>query len=115
MNKRLRKKKHVGEFKQYGFELKIKLKPGHTQEEINDDFFDRLIAKIEAASLSVGGGGHDLEVEFFVMRCGPRRGKWWRQDSAAEGDREVARAIAESFPEFVESVDTGLLVDAWGA
>ena len=112
MKKRLRKKKHLGEFKQYGFELTIKLKPGHSVEEIND-FYIPLLDKIEEKSLSVGGGGNGLEIGFFTTRRGPRRGKWFSTQSATENDRVTMREIAESFPEFVESVEVGPLVDAW--
>jgi uncharacterized protein YggL (DUF469 family) len=56
VNKRLRKKKRVGEFKELGFELLGYLRPGISDGDI-DAFVDRLIVVVEARKLGFGGGG----------------------------------------------------------
>ena len=56
MNKRLRKKKRVGEFKEFGFELLGDLRRGISDDDINA-FVDRLIVVVEARKLGFGGGG----------------------------------------------------------
>lgn len=56
MNKRLRKKKRVGEFTELGFELLGYIRPGISNDDI-DAFVDRLIVVVEARRLGFGGGG----------------------------------------------------------
>lgn len=57
MRRRLRKKKHLGEFHQYGFSLVCLLREGLSSEEF-DSFVDTFIADaIEARGLIFGGGG----------------------------------------------------------
>lgn len=51
MNKRLRKKKHLGEFRQMGFTIECQLRPGS-----GDRFIDDLIDIVDH-DLCVGGGG----------------------------------------------------------
>ncbi|MFP2961779.1 50S ribosome-binding protein YggL [Myxococcus sp. 1LA] len=79
MNKRLRKKKRGGEFKELGFELLGDLRPGISDVDI-DAFVDRLIVVVEARKLGFGGGGgRDGKFEGFVTRIG--------RGSATEDDR----------------------------
>jgi hypothetical protein len=56
MNKRLRKKKCVGEFKEFGFELFADLRSGISDDDI-EAFVDRLIVVVEVRKLAFGGGG----------------------------------------------------------
>jgi uncharacterized protein YggL (DUF469 family) len=54
MRKRLRKKKHVGEFREYGVEFAATVKPGVDFDAFCDDFIDECI---ESRGLAFGGGG----------------------------------------------------------
>ncbi|RRJ96004.1 DUF469 family protein [Opitutaceae bacterium TAV4] len=57
MKKRLRKKKHLGEFRQFGFELTCRFQTDVPVERF-DRFVDEFIADaIEADGLTFGGGG----------------------------------------------------------
>ena len=56
MNKRLRKKRHLGEFKEYMFDFSLKLRPELTESEL-DVWLDDLLDVIVASKLSIGGGG----------------------------------------------------------
>ena len=53
MKKRLRKKKHFGEFKELGFEVRGDLRPGLSGNDL-EAFVDRLIEIVEARSLAFG-------------------------------------------------------------
>ena len=93
MKKRLRKKKHLGEFKELGFEVRGDLRPGLCGNDL-EAFVDRLIDVVEARSLAFGGGaGRDDKLEGFVTRAG--RGSATEEDRAAlaaflDGDKEIA-------------------------
>jgi len=50
MKKRLRKKKHLGEFAVFGYSLEI-----CTKSHNDEDFFDRFINEIELLQLQFGG------------------------------------------------------------
>ena len=57
MRKRLRKKKHLGEFRQMGFSVDCQLRSGLSAAEF-DQFTDEFIVQaIEAHGLVFGGGG----------------------------------------------------------
>ena len=57
MRKRIRKKKHLGEFRQVGFSVDCKLRPGLSAAEF-DQFTDEFIINaVEAHGLVFGGGG----------------------------------------------------------
>ncbi len=61
MNKRLRKKKHRGEFKEMDFRVAVRMQPNLSVEEWNH-FMDRFIAEaIEANGLMFGGGGRESD------------------------------------------------------
>jgi uncharacterized protein YggL (DUF469 family) len=55
VKKRLRKKKHLGEFKELGFEVRSDRRPGLSGNDL-EAFVDRLIDIVEARSLAFGGG-----------------------------------------------------------
>jgi uncharacterized protein YggL (DUF469 family) len=68
MKKRLRKKKHYGEFTEYGFEITIT----RNRQKDFDEFFDSFILEaIEGNNCSCGGGGVEDKLE-FVVECGTR-------------------------------------------
>lgn len=56
MNKRLRKKKRVGEFKEFGFKLFADLRSCISDDDI-EAFVDRLIVFVQTGKLAFGGGG----------------------------------------------------------
>jgi uncharacterized protein YggL (DUF469 family) len=104
MNKRLRKKKRVGEFKELGFELLGDLRPGICDDDI-DAFVDRLIVVVEARKLGFGGGGgRDGKFEGFVTRMG--------RGSATEDDRTALAAFLAGDVDIVRH-EVGVLKDAW--
>jgi len=104
VKKRLRKKKHLGEFRELGFELSGALQPGVSNDDINA-FVDRLIGVIETRSLLFGGGvGGDDNFGGFVTRDG--------RGSATEDDRAALREFLSSERQFTR-FDVGALRDAW--
>ncbi len=54
MKKRLRKKKHKGEFQEFGFKINLNVKPNSSSMETNL-LFDELIELIEQENLLFGG------------------------------------------------------------
>jgi uncharacterized protein YggL (DUF469 family) len=55
VKKRIRRKKHLGEFQQIGFDVDAGLRPGMDRDAVHA-FGDRFIAHIEAHHLAFGGG-----------------------------------------------------------
>lgn len=101
MNRRQRKKRRVGEFTEYGFEVACRLTRG-----IEDaDAFDAVCDVLDARGLRVGGGCDiDGVVGLFCSRDG--------RASATEYDRATARTVITAL-DGVADVDVGPLVDAW--
>ena len=63
MKKRLRKKKHIGEFKIYGVPLAIK----RNKKTDFDSFFDAFLEEaIEANDCFCGGGGKEDKLDVFI-------------------------------------------------
>ena len=63
MKKRLRKKKHIGEFKIYGVPLAIK----RNKKTDFDSFFDAFLEEaIEANDCICGGGGKEDKINVFI-------------------------------------------------
>jgi uncharacterized protein len=58
MKKRLRKKKHKGEFQEFGFEISLNVKPNSSPMETNL-LFDELIELMEQENLLFGGSLSD--------------------------------------------------------
>ena len=63
MRKRLRKKKHVGEFQEFGVELEMTLRAGVDFDGFLDDF---LRDAVEANGLAFGGGGRGSHLAGFL-------------------------------------------------
>ena len=103
MRKRLRKKLGLGEFQEFGFELRFRLDPALGEEEV-DRFTDSfLLQGIEANDLMCGGKcGREWDV--FVTRA--RRGSLTDEQVAA------VRAWLEAHPS-VRDVHLAELQDAW--
>ena len=99
-NRRLRKKLHLGEFQQLGFEISIDLKPDLASDEL-DRFLDQFILDaIEKNGLAYGGG---TSGGFITM---------WKRGSVSEAHRAVVEDWLRRRHEVV-AVTVGRLVDAW--
>jgi uncharacterized protein YggL (DUF469 family) len=107
-SKRLRKKLHVGEFREFGFSVSFRL-PENLDCEAQDGFFDRFIAEaIEDNGLFFGGGFGGGDGEGFVTGHLNRQGG----GNVTEEHRVFMRnwLAAQSL---VTDVQIGELVDAW--
>lgn len=106
MNKRLRKKKHLGEFRQLGFSVDCRLRSGLSSAEF-DLFTSEFIAQaIEAHRLEFGGGGSvDRGWSGVVCRA-------HRYDSTTDDDQAAVQHWLESRPE-VESFRISDFFDVW--
>jgi len=102
MKKRLRKKKRVGEFPEFGFEVDANLRSDLDREALYA-FSDRFIAHVEANNLAFGGGIGPM-LRGFVTR--------FDRGSATEGDRARITTFLKSDPDVVRH-DVGALRDAW--
>ena len=98
--RRLRKKMHIGEFKEYGFEYEVKLKCSLSPDD-EDSHTDRFLAEvIEPRNLGLGGG---LTIGFVAPNS---------QGGATEEDRAaVEKWLRSNLP--VETVKVSELKDAW--
>jgi len=103
VRKRLRKKRHQGEFQEMGFEVQFRV-----AADLSEAAFDALIdafleQAIEAQGLLFGGGGRRKWRGFVTLE---------RRGSATDDHRQFLQRWFESQPHIVE-VQVGLLVDAW--
>ena len=60
LKKRLRKKLHVGEFQQFGFQISAKFDPVLNELD-SDRLYDEFIEQIEENGLSFGGGPENIQ------------------------------------------------------
>lgn len=100
-SRRLRKKLHVGEFQELGFEVMFRLNAGLTTEQMGA-FWDAFIGDAIEGNGLIYGGSTD------GMACLRTRG------SADESHREAVRAWLASRPE-VSEAGVGPLIDVWHA
>jgi uncharacterized protein YggL (DUF469 family) len=106
MNKRLRKKKHVGEFRQMGFSAECRLRSGLSIADFNR-FTDEFIAQaIESQQLVFGGGGSANRGWSGVV-CRDAS-----HDSTTDGDKAAVHHWLEQRPE-VESFRLSDFWDVW--
>jgi uncharacterized protein YggL (DUF469 family) len=104
MRRRLRKKRRVGEFQEFGFDVTY-TSSAELSASDRDRLLDAFIEQaIEANGLACGGGGFET-MEFFVTRMKCRT-------SATETDRLVVQRWLESCLKVV-SVKVGELRDSW--
>jgi len=104
VKKRLRKKLHVDEFQELGFEVCF-----HVADNLSHDAFDAVVdafisQAIEAHGLLCGGGGKNPAWNVFVTREG--------RGSVTEAHRQATERWLAARPE-VNAVQIGPLVDAW--
>ena len=102
MRRRIRKKKHLGEFKQLGFEMEGDLRPELPRPE-EDAFIERVLQWIEARDLAFGGSIGSGAFGGFVSRD---------RVSATEDDRAALTRFLESDPA-VRRHEVGALRDVW--
>lgn len=104
MNRRIRKKKRVGEFQELGFEVSYRL-PGDLSSEQCEEFLCRFIVEaVEANNLAAGGGGAN-PASFFVVSAKSRR-------SVTDEQREAVKRWLSHTSE-VTTAEVGPLRDAW--
>jgi uncharacterized protein YggL (DUF469 family) len=97
-SRRLRKKLHLAEFQELGFEYEA-CWLNHPTIEQQDAFLDRFITLIESRDLQLGGG----PTSGFV--CGVRK----NPDST---DVEVVREFLSAWPG-IDQVTMGKMIDSW--
>jgi uncharacterized protein YggL (DUF469 family) len=102
MRRRLRKKKHLGEFKQLGFDMEGDLRPDLPRPE-EDAFIERLLQFVEARDLGFGGSVGRGAFGGFVSRD---------RGSSTEDDRTACATFLESDPAVMRH-EVGALRDAW--
>ncbi len=100
-SRRLRKKLHVGEFQELGFEFQAELK-APLEDEAEFALIDALIELVESRQLMFGG----WVCSGFIAHS--------RRGSASEEDRQAVEAWLRARPELI-NVSVGPLVDAWYA
>jgi uncharacterized protein YggL (DUF469 family) len=89
VKKRLRKKRHLGEFIELGFEISFRLAEGLLEARI-DRFYDDFLEAVKARGLMCGGGcGRTWQV--FIART--------RRQSATEEDRQAIREWLTRHPQ----------------
>jgi uncharacterized protein YggL (DUF469 family) len=103
MNKRQRKKHRLGEFRQFGFELRF-CTPKVWSGEDQGAFWHTCIARIEALGLSVGGGTGAC---WDVLVTGLRD-----RDTVTSEQRQALLAWLAARPD-VSEIRAGELEDAW--
>lgn len=103
LKKRLRKKYHLGEFQEFGFEVLTKLKPELSSESF-DKFLDDFIEEIEKNKLLFGGGGRE-NWEGFVTSAKKHLSPTTAQKEHIENWMEDRSKV--------ENIKVGEFADAW--
>jgi uncharacterized protein len=98
-SRRLRKKLHIGEFKEEGFEINFSFKAGLAHEEQLDVLMKFITEAIEARKLLFGGGENG-----FVTKAG--------RGSTTEEDRQAVSSWLSSCTS-IEKVSVSENEDAW--
>jgi len=100
MRKRLRKKRHLGEFKEEGFNVTFSFDGDALEQDV---FLDRFIEAVETNGLTCGGG-FGKEWDMYITMDG--------RGTATETDRMAVLNWLEGQPA-VKNISVGPLVDAW--
>ena len=101
MKRRLRKKKHLGEFKLLGIEILIKLNSKDAFNQFHNDF---ILQAVEGNGCSFGGGGMEDHIEGFIeLGC------------ASDKPESRLKAVAQwlDLRNDVSGYKIGQLTDAW--
>lgn len=102
-SKRLRKKLHIGEFTEYGFNVNFEMNKPVTDEEI-ESFLDFFLEDVIEKNGLIYGGGFGVTFEGFIILEKP--------GSATEEHRQLINTWLESKKE-IKKFHTGKLVNAW--
>lgn len=101
MNKRIRRKKRLGEFKEYCAPIAFKIVPGTDMEAFLNEF---LTDAIEANACCIGGGGDDERFDGF-LELG---------QSIDNPEEKLEKIVAWlNAKSEVEKVAAGKITDAW--
>ena len=104
LKRRLRKKNHLGEFQELGFEISVNFKK-NTDETEFDKFLSEFIDEIENKDWQFGGGGNSKTWQGFVA-------SERKFASPANEDKEKIKIWLENRSE-VERCKVGEFLDAW--
>ncbi|HLM00967.1 MAG TPA: 50S ribosome-binding protein YggL [Pyrinomonadaceae bacterium] len=104
LKRRLRKKFHVGEYQEFGFEVFVTLKPQLTEAAF-DEFLSDFIDLVEANKLLFSGGGKEESWGGFITSAK-------KFASPAENDRQTTKGWLENRPGISET-KVGEFQDAW--
>lgn len=96
MKKRLRKKKHLGEFRQLGFSVHFRFREGLTDSEFERFSNEFIEHAIEAQGLQFGGGGSPERGWGGVVSKDHRHASSTESDKAAVENWAQGRAEVES-------------------
>jgi uncharacterized protein YggL (DUF469 family) len=107
MKKRLRKKRHLGEFQERGFEVRFLLAPATEDATVLDRFVDEYIAFVEGRHYMTGGGFGPPPHE-----SGQYLARWRRWTDMTEADRAAVEQWFAAHP-LVTSVTVGPLQSSW--
>ena len=100
-SRRLRKKLHVDEFAEYGFEVSIDLKDSVNTDAVLDHF---VLHAMEQNGLEFGGGTASGAISGFITKSG--------RGTLTQEHRVLVKSWLEE-QEDIKSFDIGGLVDAW--
>lgn len=104
MKRRLRKKRHLGEFQEFGFEVSYRVAPHVPEAEREEVLWKFITEAVEPNGLAAGGGGGE-DHSFFVVTAKNRA-------SATDAQRLALREWLTKCPEVVDP-EVGPLRDAW--
>ena len=104
LNQTQRKKKHLGEFQVFGFEITAGLQATAARADI-DAMLNALIGMLDAHGLEFCGSAEKGAFEGFVASAA-------RYGIVGDSDREAVRAWLASQP-LLENATVGPLRDAW--
>ncbi len=103
MNKRLRKKKHYGEYRELGFHIEIRYESGYLHDH-EDDCFNQFIDELDRTGFETGGGWSDSTYDGFVSVRDSRVDIDLKKPELLENIRRQPGVI---------SVNAGENTDAW--
>jgi uncharacterized protein YggL (DUF469 family) len=94
MNKRIRKKKHLGEFRQLGFHVAARYLASVSEEQL-DKLDESLILFVESRDLTIGGGV-GVEPSAFITRAWCRKNSCHKHPLGAKRNAQVTDVDREA-------------------
>lgn len=104
-SRRQRKKMHLAEFQDLGFEINFELDPSASAEQTEQTWDDLLAELLKADRYLFGGSNNTHKFSFWIERRA-------RQGRTDENDRTQVEAWLQARPEVV-SLTIGPLRDGW--